>query len=134
MSFKPLPTQEEAEEWLRFWQPVLSLADWDIAVSFVQRHKLSNPEHTAELWENAENRHAVVKFANDQEEEEFTRPDLVDWEETLVHELLHALFEPSCHSPKMESHQRVMHEQAINATARGFIVLRNQLRAATGKD
>ena len=133
----PVPSDEELAEWLAFWQPLLSLSDWEIKTDAVPRHKLSDSRHTAELWQNSENRHAVIKLANDQEADEFTRGDLFDWEETFIHELVHALFEPSCHSPEMEDHQRVMHEQAVNATARALKRLREMYRAVTkdsGKD
>jgi hypothetical protein len=119
--FPDFPTQEQFEEWLRQWQPILGLSDWEIRVRIVPAKKLSDPKHTAECWSNSQCRAAELLISRDEEASEYLLPEAMNWEETLVHESVHCLMDPSESEGRKTHHQEILYEQGINALAKALV-------------
>jgi hypothetical protein len=86
-------TQEQLNEWLAKWQPILSLRDWDIKVKMVD---WTDPEKADERdWK-------------------------YDPESTLVHELIHCHF-AAFMDHDHDSVLHALQEQAIEALAKALI-------------
>lgn len=128
-----VPPLETFEEWVAEWKPILGLQAWDISVELVPAKRLSDPRNSAELWSCEQQQTAVIKVANDADADEFNRPDLKDWEESVVHELLHARLDLAAgYTPEPGSLKTTVYEQAISQTAKGFIRVKHARREVRG--
>lgn len=118
------PTLEEAEALIKHWQPLLGLTEWKIKIELIPGKKLDNSKHTAECWMNFDHKYATIKLANDIEIEEYARPDLLDWEQTIVHELVHCLIDPVLqYADNGNPIHTMIYEQLINSLSWSFINL-----------
>jgi hypothetical protein len=130
-----LPSVVQFEAWLREWQPLLSLQAWKIKVSLVPAKKLSDPKHTAEVWANHEARSAEVLISRDEEASEYLDPESHDWEETLVHELVHLTLDGALPGEPLERWRDILYEQGIHALAGALVrVKRQQISGAAPDD
>jgi hypothetical protein len=119
-------TNDDLQQALAFYQPLLRLADWRIEVSFVHHHDLPETAVAASQIFEPERRSRIAILA----EAEYD-PDnqaKMDSEHSLVHELIHLhleLWRVEDNTP-----QWMQKEQAINMLAEALVTLRRQGGAA----
>lgn len=117
-----IQTCEQAIERCAYWQRVLRLQDWDVAVSMERRHALKRGVANAEIDIY---RRAKIRLLDPVD----IAPD--DWaqdqdlEISIVHELLHLAFH-DVGRPKDDSPEDVALERAIEATANALVRLDRQ--------
>lgn len=129
---KAVYTDEWLEERCAYWQEVLRLQDWRIAVRFVHAYELSEGEETpaARVSMDRDPRHAVVRVVWPEEidphaEEIGVDPLVRDAEVLLVHELLHlslALCDEAVPDDPPSIYE-VGQEQHIQAMSRALVTL-----------
>src|SRR5215469_18222449 len=87
------PTQKQLEAWLREWQKILRLQDWDCKVSL----KRAADMH-ADSCEGCNRYHTALKTASIHVRDPIDHESDAEWppdaEETIVHELIHLHFAP----------------------------------------
>lgn len=99
---------------LAYWQEVLKLTEWTITVKF------GTPE---EMMDESGHRCHGLNFISVEELSSQIFLDRGDGEETLIHELLHVVFDG--HRPQDEPYDP-LHERAINRTAAAFMTISQQ--------
>jgi len=88
-----LTEKQLEEDYLPFWQSVLSLQDWRITVSIVrERDMLKDHRGLANCWRNCDDKAARIQI---RDQADFNPEDFIigrDMEDDLVHELVHIVF------------------------------------------
>lgn len=99
---------------LKYWSALLGLGGWDIEAKFAHRHDIKS--YLADCYKHINLSRASIRLAYPNECEDI----FSDWEQALVHELLHIRFWNSDHSGV----DNVVHEQAIDRTATALVTLK----------
>lgn len=86
------PSQRKLDTLRREWQKRLKLQDWHITATFVTRDEIPDRD-VANCLSQAESRRAEIKLANPNELDPNDEREQ-DYEDSLVHELLHCHFKP----------------------------------------
>ena len=115
-------TEKEATRLCRFWQRILRLQDWTLAVRVVRGNGLILPENTQGRCLMTPNRkEALIQLLDPID----YAPDCMshqDMEATLVHEILHPHFVPF--EAKPETPEETAQEQAIHVISQGLVHLK----------
>lgn len=117
-------TQRQLDGYLRKWQPILRLADWEIKAKFASKDHLEEDE--GECVHTLTRKAAVVRVLRPKDfagEPVWT----YDGEYLLVHELIHLHFAPFQEEVR-GTPRDVAQEQAIDAMARAFVELDRSTR------
>jgi hypothetical protein len=119
-------SEEELRERLEYWQRVLRLQDWRIDVQRVGSDKLG--VDLGDVTTDSSARHAMVQILSEEAKDptnpwQKTFPIYYDEEYTLVHELLHIVFDELIEHSAEDSDKNHREEQAINAVAEALITL-----------
>lgn len=117
-----LPPLEQFETWLDKWAPRL-LPGWDLGVRFVRVEELDSKRSTAEFCGSFEHFTGEVQICNEHLRSDYILPELMDWEEILVHELLHGVLDFPCLEVLDYGNrfQKQTYERSINVLARALI-------------
>ena len=107
--------EDKIKAHLSYWQRILRLQDWDIDVRIERLHTMGDGL-TGQCIREDNSRTARVRLLDPQDYNADALPP-GDFEETLVHELLHVVF----HGASNETENRVAFEQAIDSTARALV-------------
>lgn len=119
------PELETLEKWLEYWKEKLRLQAWNISIQRVTSTQLGDADNTAECWPNYQNRTATIKVSYDKHGHgDYYPKDLLDWETTVVHELLHCQFDPGLAVGNLSREACILYEQAISATSQALVALR----------
>jgi len=106
-------------EQIAYWQQVLRLQDWRIALEFWPHHALETSVAKT-IW-NVSNKSATIALRYPHQmgavEQEWPAGEAGDYDLSIVHELLHLMFQPM-HSQCQESE-----EQACNLVASALVQL-----------
>jgi hypothetical protein len=100
---------------LPFWQQVLNLKEWKITVRFGSDEEMSSPGHPCQ---------GLNYFSVEELSSEILLHPETD-ESTLVHELLHLVFDG--HKHKLGKYDP-LHERALNRTAAALMELAELIR------
>lgn len=109
-------SNEELQEKLAYWQKRLRLRDWRITVKFASVHELglnSGGDCNAD-WETQSASIRVLP-ESDYNADWKQQSDVEGEEETLVHELLHCIFNPF--EAKRETTEFILQHRAVNTLA-----------------
>lgn len=93
---------------LPFWQDVLNLREWKITIRYGTAEEMS--DNVGLNYISVEELESLILLSRHQE----------DVEETLVHELLHLVYDG--HKPQ-DWRYDAMHERALNRTAKALVTL-----------
>ncbi len=104
---------------IAFWQKILRLQDWRVDVEFWPHHALENS--VAKTITNFNNKSAIFALRYPHEmgavEHEWPVGEAGDYDLSIVHELLHLMFQP------MRSQCEVSEEQSCNLIASALVQL-----------
>jgi len=120
------PKKREVREWLRFYQELLGLENWDIKLKFCK--KLHEGEALGICSTNEHWRRATIRILRLSDPE--WEKDSHDVDEIVVHELLHVLWSFLEHYRKKNPHFIVHEEQSVKATAKALVTLKRQIESA----
>lgn len=113
-------TSENIQVFAEYWQKILGLQNWNIVCKVVRGHEFSEPhELQGQNRYNYSMRYALITLLNpfDHVDENFA----YDMEQTLIHELLHAVMAPlDVFFPDDQAHLHLHLEQIINQLATAF--------------
>lgn len=104
----------DLESALNYWSHILGLGNWTITASFAHRHEMDFALADCNKRENLSQATIRIAFPDECESE------FQDWEQALVHELLHVRYWNSKH----EGIDNTIHEQAIDKTATALVTLK----------
>jgi hypothetical protein len=127
MAEEDYPTLQSLEDWVKYWQPRLGLADWEIRVRFSRAKDMGSEDRLAEICACWEKKRAIASVV----EERDYRPDFdgvsvwgpQDWEIVIVHELLHLCIQYNMLDIE-EDKYNMPYEQGIDRLARTLVELR----------
>jgi hypothetical protein len=126
------PTEADLRRWCRQWQRRLRLGLWRIKIKFARSREMTNGDGSIS-WGQAqtleEHGEARVKILDpDDYKDNQGRREI---EETLVHELLHVLWQPVLRDDKPGANQAkdIAIEQAINILASLLVAQQRQSEA-----
>ena len=130
-------TKGRAEAALRFWQKILRLEDWDIAIHYKRTADLGREVFAMTVMHCREKRQADILLLAPQDVAtiRFRAGDTWDWEASIVHELLHILQDDAIGSLERlrQSHPlRVAEERQVNVLAIALVRL-NRARHNKGR-
>ena len=74
------------------WQKRLQLQDWDVTYVMARQHEFSTPNTHGSCHKWSATKTAEIKIAYP-DELDTSRPWVFEFEETIVHELLHLMFD-----------------------------------------
>ena len=121
------------ESALRFWQRALRLEDWDIRIRLMRATQLGPDVFGMMLMGSRGKRRADVGLLcpEDVSTIRFDRPsDRWDWELTIVHELLHILWDDAI-APRVRKETspfRIAEERAVHRTAVALVAANRERR------
>lgn len=111
--------ESECKAQTAFWQQVLRLQDWRIEIEFWPHHALEFSVAKT-IW-NANNKSATIALRLPEQmaavEHEWPAGEAGDYDLSIVHELLHLMFQP------MECKVQIAEEQACNLIASALVQL-----------
>lgn len=132
---EPIVTQKELERACRAWQARLKVQDWDILPRLVRSHEMRSPTHMGRTDFASQAKTARIKITDprDYPPDMFTPVTPEDWETTLIHELLHVVFEPierDVAEGENQEHERIIWPLAglLMSQEREIRRLRDQLK------
>jgi hypothetical protein len=119
----PRLTQGLAERWVREWQEVLRLRDWEVEVAVLRGRDMKAEDCEGLTSYQAKLKRARIELRDpiDHDGGHGFGPEP---EETLVHELLHLHF--ATFYAKDETAEQVAQEQAIELIAHGLVTLKRR--------
>lgn len=120
-------TIEVLRRWLRYWQKLLSLQDWEIVVRICAPDDMDNKEVQGEVEYQAHKKAAVVRLLDPRD-----YPPNPSWpqdmERTLVHELVHLHFAEKTTDEKLTGPVfDLVEERVVNATSQALVDLRRSI-------
>lgn len=106
-------------EQIQYWQKILRLQDWSVAVEFWPHKALEDSVAKTLINQNNKSAVMVLRYPEDLSAVEHDWPagEAGDYDLSIVHELLHLMLRP------MESTHTVAEEQACNLIASAMITL-----------
>ena len=109
---------------LKWWQKELYLRDWDIEIHTALPHEMEQNSRLGEVDYSAAAKEACIRICTPNP----TLDDMVnqDIEFTIVHELLHLHHIASQRLIECGTAEDVMHEIAINMTAKALVNLKRR--------
>lgn len=107
-------TTKQLREAITYWQTVLNLGDWNIRVRIGKKIELTDPDGNECLGMN---------FIYPEELQSEIILKRGESEETLVHEMLHIVFDGDVQQDGLYD---VLHERAINRTAKALLKVRGE--------
>ncbi len=131
-------TQEQLDEAIRDWQQILRLRDWRVSGKIMRKAEMCIEHADAAITRCDTKKIAKIQLIDPVDfiigvdepwEEEH------DHERSLVHELLHIHESEICDivwdaDEELHAKLKTNRERLVSALAEGFVLLRNQLRAA----
>lgn len=116
-------TQEQLEKLCEEWKKILSLQAWEIHVKIVRVSEFANKNGVAHVHMEREHNEALIRILDPLDYPSNT-PVPQDMEHSLVHELIHILWDVTIDSfdPAHEAH--VQWERSINLTVRALLKLK----------
>lgn len=118
MDFKVM-TQKQLETRLKFWQKVLRLQDWSIAVSLVPSEDIEGAHGMCNYVTTR--KAAVIRVMRHSDWKEGEMP--YDADQTLVHELLHLHFALFAAEGDEDSLFNTVQEQAVDLIADALVLI-----------
>ena len=116
--------RKQLKKLLKWWQKKLYLRDWDIEIHSVMPHEMAQTSRLGEVDYSAAAKEATIRICAPNP----TLDDSVnqDIELTIVHELLHLHHIASQRLIECGTAEDVMHEIAINMTAKALVNLKQR--------
>jgi hypothetical protein len=108
-------TRQDLAVVVAYWQDVLRLRDWEIDAAFVSPLVLGDALGQSQI--DLLSRRASIRLAETADVVQLHGVGY-DWQETLIHEMLHCHFEPFCADE--DAPEYVAQEQALNMLASAF--------------
>lgn len=112
-------TRTELNRVTNYWQSVLRLKDWEVAVEMVPPSRIQN-QGFGVSYIDLLSRRTTIHLAEYSGHSGSPAHDY-SWQETLVHELLHCHFEPFMCDEGQDGN--LAQEQALNMLASAFLSL-----------
>ena len=113
-------TQDQIDEWIKKWQPLLRLADWNIKTKLYRAHQMSIDDAEGSCAVTFERRMAFIEIRDPNDSPVVDSWGTPDPEHAIVHELLHCHFHAFIPTNR-ESLEFKMAEQTIDSLATSFI-------------
>ncbi len=110
-------TDRHLKRWVKKWQKILRLEDWDIRIELVRQYDLE-PEDQARVKRLSTQRKAKIEIVDpgDYGPDQLSGPQ--DIEQTIVHELVHVYF---VGLDKFEGAAMTLYEQAVDSLATALV-------------
>jgi hypothetical protein len=83
------PSQKQLDKWLKEWQNILRLQDWDIRIRLVKQPELVREGIEGESQVQQTNKTGSIRILHPDEYNARWKPGTQNIERVLVHELLH---------------------------------------------
>ena len=124
-------TQSQAERWLREWQQRLRVQDWTVAIKICRSLEMGIG-HGGEVETFLKKKLAIISLLDPIDDDSV--PDFpLDYEKTIVHELIHLHFEPFLNGDS-NSAEHIAQEQAIDLLARSLVDLKREADSMAKKE